>query len=403
MPTSSQAPVADRDLLLQRYAQVRDRTEALAAPLSPEDQTVQSMPDVSPTKWHRAHTTWFFETFVLGPHLAGYQTVHPAYDYLFNSYYEQVGDRHPRPERGLISRPSAEEVGEYRAAVDRALDDLIDGADANLLATILPLLELGTNHEQQHQELLLMDIKHVFSCNPLLPAYRLGTAPLSGPASEPLRWIDVSPDPIQDLGVDPGPFSFDNEGPRHQALVRPFRLADRLATEGEWLAFMEDGGYRRAELWLSEGWATVQAQGWSAPLYWHQVEDQWQVFTLGGARPLLEATPVTHVSYFEADAFARWSGDRLPTEAEWEAAAHQGASRGFRWGDVWEWTATTFRPYPGFAPGPLRDYSQAAFGTHKVLRGASFATRSRVRSAKFRHFALPDRDDLFCGFRSCAL
>ena len=216
-----------------------------------------------------------------------------------------------------------------------------------------------------------MDIKHVFSCNPLLPAYRLGTAPLSGPASEPLRWIDVSPDPIQDLGVDPGPFSFDNEGPRHQALVRPFRLADRLATEGEWLAFMEDGGYRRAELWLSEGWATVQAQGWSAPLYWHQVEDQWQVFTLGGARPLLEATPVTHVSYFEADAFARWSGRRLATEAEWEVASRLASADdapndlgagalhprpapvaprpGVRqlFGDGWEWTASPWCSYPG--------------------------------------------------------
>ena len=401
--------------VVDRLRATRRLTEALAAPLSPEDQVVQSMPDVSPTKWHRAHTTWFFETFVLGPHLAGYQTVHPAYDYLFNSYYEQVGDRHPRAERGLISRPSAEEVGEYRAAVDRALDELIDGADADQLAAILPLLELGTNHEQQHQELLLMDIKHVFSCNPLLPAYRLGTAPLSGPVTEQLRWIEVAPDPIQDLGVIPGAFSFDNEGPRHQALVRTFRLADRLATEGEWRAFMADDGYRRPELWLSEGWATVQSEGWDAPLYWHRVDDEWQVFTLGGSRPLLDATPVTHVSYFEADAFARWSGRRLATEAEWEVAARlapaddapndlgvgalhprpaAAASRdGVRqlFGDGWEWTASPYAAYPGFRPveGAIGEYNGKFMCNQMVLRGGAPVTPSGHTRATYRNFFPP--------------
>ncbi len=299
----------------------RRLTEALAAPLAPEDQVVQSMPDVSPTKWHRAHTTWFFETFVLGPHLPGYHPVHRAYDYLFNSYYEAVGDRHPRAQRGLISRPTAEEVAEYRAAVDRSLDELLDQADDALLEQLVPLLELGTHHEQQHQELLLMDIKHVFSCNPMRPVYRLGTAPVSGPATEALRWVEVADVGIESVGAGPGGFAFDNEGPRHDVLLRPFQLADRLATEGEWLAFIDDGGYRRPELWLSEGWATVRSERWEAPLYWDRDGDSWSVFTLGGSRPVLDATPVVHVSYFEADAFARWSGARLATESEWEVAA----------------------------------------------------------------------------------
>ena len=356
------------EAVISRLRATRRTTEALAEPLAPEDQVVQSMPDVSPTKWHRAHTTWFFETFVLGPHAAAYRPVHPAYDYLFNSYYEQVGDRHPRAERGLISRPTCEEVAEYRAAVDRALADLIVDADDDLLQAILPLLELGTHHEEQHQELLLMDIKHVFSCNPMRPAYRLGTAPVTGPVAEPVGWVEVDAPRICEVGATGEAFSFDNEGPRHEQLIRPFQLADRLATEGDWLAFIDDGGYQRPELWLSEGWATVQAHGWEAPLYWEREDDGWSVFTLGGTRPLLEATPVVHVSFFEADAFARWSGRRLATEFEWEVAAsfagagdapndlgagalhprpapagHGGIRQLF--GDGWEWTASPYGAY----------------------------------------------------------
>ncbi|WP_426571952.1 ergothioneine biosynthesis protein EgtB [Aquihabitans sp. McL0605] len=399
--------------VIDRLRATRRLTESLAAALTPEDQVVQSMADVSPTKWHRAHTTWFFETFVLTPHLAGYRPVHPAYDYLFNSYYEQVGDRHPRAERGLISRPTGEEVAEYRAAVDQALDELIDGADGELLAAILPLLELGTNHEEQHQELLLMDIKHVFSCNPMRPVYRLGTAPLSGPPVEDVRWIEVDAGRIEEIGARGDGFSFDNEGPRHQALIHPFRLADRLATEGDWLAFIADGGYQRPELWLSEGWATVKAQGWEAPLYWDRDGDSWSVFTLGGTRPVLAATPVVHVSYFEADAFARWSGTRLATEAEWEVAAalvgaHDApndlgagalhprpaapgsAGQGVRqlFGDGWEWTASPYGPYPGFRPvdGAIGEYNGKFMCNQMVLRGGAAVTPSGHTRATYRNF-----------------
>ena len=403
------------DGVIDRLRATRRLTEALAAPLAPEDQVVQSMDDVSPTKWHRAHTTWFFETFVLGPHLPGYKPVHSAYDFLFNSYYEQVGERHPRSQRGLISRPTAEEVGEYRAAVDRSLDELIEGADADVLAAILPLLELGTNHEQQHQELLLMDIKHVFSCNPMRPAYRLGTAPLSGPATEALRWVDVDAHRIEEIGHDGQGFSFDNEGPRHEALIRPFRLADRLATEGEWLAFIDDGGYRKPELWLSEGWATVQSQGWKAPLYWDLDGDHWTVFTLGGTRPVLDGTPVVHVSYFEADAFARWSGRRLATEAEWEVAARVAPAGdapndlgvgalhprpagptvgsdedGIRqlFGDGWEWTSSSYGAYPGFRPaeGAIGEYNGKFMCNQMVLRGGAAVTPSGHTRTTYRNF-----------------
>ncbi len=406
--------------VIERLRATRRLTEELAASLAPEDQVVQSMPDVSPTKWHRAHTTWFFEAFVLGPYLPGYCPVHPAYDYLFNSYYEQVGERHPRHERGLISRPTCEEVGEYRAAVDRALDELLDGGDDDLLAAVLPVIEVGINHEQQHQELLLMDILHVFSRNPLRPAYRLGTAPVSGPASEPVRWVDVEATGILRIGHDDNPamptFAFDSEGPRHDVLVRPFRLADRLATEGDWLAFIDDGGYRRPELWLSEGWSTVTAKGWSAPSYWQRDDDgEWTVFTLGGTRPLLDAVPVLHVSFYEADAFARWSGHRLPTEEEWEVAATTNAADdqpndlgtgslhprpavatpgpGVRqlFGDGWEWTATAYRPYPRFVapPGAIGEYNGKFMCNQMVLRGGAAITPAGHTRPTYRNFFPP--------------
>ncbi len=408
MPTETRTA----DGVADRLRATRRLTESLAAPLAPEDQVVQSMDDVSPTKWHRAHTTWFFETFVLGPHLPGYRPVHPAYDYLFNSYYEAVGDRHPRPQRGLISRPTCEEVAEYRTAVDRSLDELLDQADDALLGTLLPLLELGTHHEQQHQELLLMDIKHVFSCNPMRPAYRLGTAPVSGPPTEPLRWVELPDVGIEAVGCGPDGFAFDNEQPRHDVLLRPFRLADRLATEGEWLAFIDDGGYQRPELWLSEGWATVQARRWEAPLYWDRDGDGWSIFTLGGSRPVLDATPVVHVSYFEADAFARWSGTRLATEAEWEAAATRAgagdapndlgagalhprpaeatARGGLRqlFGDGWEWTASAYSAYPGFrpAPGAIGEYNGKFMCNQLTLRGGAAVTPPGHTRPTYRNF-----------------
>ncbi|MCU1496973.1 MAG: methyltransferase [Acidimicrobiales bacterium] len=403
------------DVIVDRLRGTRQLTEQLAVGLAHEDQVVQSMDDVSPTKWHRAHTTWFFETFVLGPHLAGYRPVHPVYDHLFNSYYEQVGERYPRNQRGLISRPTCDEVAEYRAAVDRALDELVGGADGELMSTIAPLLELGTHHEQQHQELLLMDIKHVFSMNPLRPVYRFGTSALSGPTTEALRWVDIDPGPAVSVGADGDGFSFDNEGPRHRVMVEPFHLADRLVTEGDWLAFMDDRGYHRAELWLSEGWATVQAQRWEAPLYWDRTHDGWSVFTLGGTRPVLDATPVVHVSFFEADAYARWAGHRLPTEEEWEVAATTraagdapndlavgmlhprpaapgtGADLRQLFGDGWEWTASAYRPYPRYVPaeGAIGEYNGKFMSSQMVLRGGAPVSPAGHTRPTYRNFFPP--------------
>jgi ergothioneine biosynthesis protein EgtB len=296
------------------YCAVRQLTEQLASPLSAEDQTVQSMPDVSPTKWHRAHTTWFFETFVLAPHAPRYEPFDPGYAYLFNSYYEAVGPRHVRAERGLVTRPGIAEVAAYREHVDRAVLDLLESAPPDAL----DLIELGLHHEQQHQELLVMDITHVLSCNPLQPAY--GELPWPAAGAGEAGWVEHAGG-IVEIGHDGAGFAFDNEGPRHEALLRPFRVSRSLVTNGDWLAFMDDGGYRRADLWMSEGWATVQAQRWEAPSYWHEVDGAWHVFGLDGLRPVDLAAPALHVSWFEADAYARWAGGRLPLEAEWETVA----------------------------------------------------------------------------------
>ncbi len=312
------------DVLAQAYQQVRSGTEALAAPLSAEDQTVQSMADASPTKWHRAHTSWFFETFLLEASHAGYQVFHPAFTFLFNSYYEQVGARHPRPQRGVVSRPGIAEIAAYRRHVDAAM--------ADLLASRPPpetrgLVELGLHHEQQHQELLLMDVKHALSCNALLPVYAPGPVDPFGavPAEVPaLSWDEHHGGPVSIGHREHQGFCFDNELPRHQVLLAPFAMASRPVTCGEWVDFVEDGGYLRPELWLSDGWGAVQSGGWTAPLYWTDVDGHWEVFTLHGRRPLHLAEPVCHVSYYEADAFARWAGARLPTEAEWEAVATAG-------------------------------------------------------------------------------
>jgi ergothioneine biosynthesis protein EgtB len=395
------------DALASRFLEVRALTETLAAPLSAEDQTVQSMPDTSPTKWHRAHTTWFFETFLLG-HLSGYRPFDARYGYLFNSYYEALGARHPRPERGLLSRPGISEIAAYRRHVDGAMLDLLAKP---LAAGVATLTDLGVHHEQQHQELLLMDIKHLLSLNPLAPAYRPGPRPadagtprVTGPGP---GWT-AHPGGLVEVGHDGEGFAFDNESPRHTVYVHPFTLADRPATCGEWQAFIDDGGYRRAELWLSEGWATVQTAGWTAPLYWSAGHGGTEVFTLGGRRPLDTEEPVCHVSYFEADAFARWSRARLPTEAEWEVVAADRPVAGrfldldvlqprptrptpgpqALFGDVWEWTASAYLPYPGFAPtaGAVGEYNGKFMVNQQVLRGGCCATPDGHLRATYRNF-----------------
>jgi ergothioneine biosynthesis protein EgtB len=381
------------------------------------------MPDVSPTKWHRAHTTWFFETFVLGPHAPGYEPVHPAYDYLFNSYYEQVGPRYPRAERGLVSRPTVAEVGEYRTAVDQALCRFLADADPSRWATVAPLVELGINHEQQHQELLLMDIKHVFSRNPLHPAYvSTGRSTPVGSSDGP-HWLDVDPGGVVEIGHTGPAFSFDSEGPRHRTHLEPFRIADRLVTCGEWAAFIDDGGYRRPELWLSDGWAVVNQLGWDAPLYWQGDAADRQVFTLRGRQPVDPATPVCHVSFYEADAFATWAGARLPTEAEWEVAvdllrpddtpndlrtrafhpraATDGTGLKQTAGDVWEWTASPYRPYPRFRPeaGAIGEYNGKFMCNQMVLRGGACVTPAGHVRPTYRNFFPPSSRWAFSGLR----
>ena len=414
---------------LAQYRSVRALTEALAAPLSAEDQVVQSMPDVSPTKWHRAHTTWFFETFVLSPDLAGYRSPDAAYAYLFNSYYEQVGSRHPRSERGLISRPTVNEIADYRCHVDAAIEEILTHADDDAFARFDGIIEVGCHHEQQHQELLLMDIKHVLSCNPLDPAYAIASSPpvdarQTGSASEP-TFIPFEGG-LVDIGHAGGGFAFDNEGPRHTVLLTPFRIANRLVTAGEWRAFIDDGGYDRAELWLSDGWAAVQSQGWEAPLYWQRDGDDWSVFTLSGRRPVDAAEPVVHVSHYEADAFARWSGARLPTEFEWEHAAasiaepeaadssrklrlHPQAGDGSRalgqlTTDVWQWTASAYLPYPRFvaAPGALGEYNGKFMSNQMVLRGGACVTPPGHVRPSYRNFFPPDARWPFAGLRLAA-
>ena len=304
---------------VEQYQKVRHFTEQLCEPLVTEDYIIQSMPDVSPTKWHIAHVTWFWETFLLAPALPDYQSLHPQYAYLFNSYYNTLGQRHCRPKRGLISRPTVEETYAYRRYVDEHVLDLLGKIDEGQLSALAPIMTLGLHHEQQHQELMLTDMKHVLSCNPLYPSYidHVATAPSHVPA---LEWVSF-PEGVYWIGHEGDGFAFDNEGPRHRQFVQSFQLASRLVTNGEYLAFMEDGGYKNPLLWLSEGWATVQQEEWAAPLYWEQRDGRWWTMTLSGLHEVDPAEPVCHVSYFEADAYARWADARLPTEAEWEVAA----------------------------------------------------------------------------------
>jgi len=395
---------ARRRALAARYDRVRARSLALAAPLSPEDAGAQSMPDASPVKWHLAHTTWFFETFLLIPR-AGAAPVDPAYVYLFNSYYEAVGPRHERPKRGLLTRPSLAEVLEYRRLVDAAMRDWLPAAAPDAL----DLLELGLNHEEQHQELILTDVKHLLAQNPTLPAYAAPSAGVRGEAP-PLRWIAHDGGLVEIGHGGPG-FAFDNEGPRHKVWLEPFEIASRPVTAGEYLAFIADGGYRTAAHWLSDGWAAVKAEGWEAPLYWRCVDGAWRLFTLEGERAVDPSEPVCHLSHYEADAYARWAGARLPTEAEWEAVAashwndpapalHPVPAEGFPAG-VWEWTASAYLPYPGFrtAEGAVGEYNGKFMSGQMVLRGASCATPPGHARPTYRNFFPPAARWQFSGLR----
>lgn len=380
---------------------------AIIGGLSAEDCALQSMPDASPVKWHLAHTSWFFETFVLEQAAAAYRHFEPLYRVLFNSYYVAVGERHLRAERGLLSRPSLTQVLRYREHVDQCMRSLLRDADT-LPAEIRALVTLGIHHEQQHQELMLTDFKHLLSRNPSWPAYRDGPVDPRPPACT-LGWCEYAGGQ-RTVGHAGEGFAFDNERPRHRVFLEPYALADRLVTNGEWLAFIEDGGYQRPALWLSEGWDVMRREGWEAPLYWKRHGEGWQAFTLHGAQPLVLAAPVCHVSYFEADAYARWAGARLPTETEWEEAASacaiegnfaedgalhplpaartDGALPAQLFGDVWEWTSSSYAPYPGYrtAPGAVGEYNGKFMANQYVLRGGSFATpRSHIR-ATYRNF-----------------
>ncbi len=408
--------------LIARFRKVRDFSARLCRGLEPEDYVVQSMPDVSPTKWHLAHTTWFFETFIVKIWAPRYRSEIPQYAYLFNSYYNAAGDMHRRDLRGLISRPTVEETYRYRQSVDAYLIKLLEDADDALLAEIEPVLTLGIHHEQQHQELLVTDIKHVFAQNPLYPVFEATQVSSDGHKMAPPRFVDFDEATIE-VGFDGAGFSYDNEGPRHRALVGRFALATRPVTNGEYLAFIEAGGYTRSEFWLSLGWTTVQEQRWKAPLYWVKRDGQWWNFTLSGFRPVEESEPVTHVSYFEADAYANWDGARLPTEFEWEraneglsidgnfvdssrfhpaAAPHaDGTQLQQMFGDVWEWTRSSYLPYPGYraAPGALGEYNGKFMCNQMVLRGGSCATsRDHIRPT-YRNFFQPEKRWQFTGIR----
>ncbi len=411
------------DTVLDRYRAVRKGTESLCAPLETEDCLLQSMPDASPIKWHLAHSTWFFETFVLSTHAPDYQVYHPTFSYLFNSYYNAIGTRWPRAQRGLVSRPSVAEVFNYRAHVDAHIAELLETTTTTngRLDDLESVLELGLNHEQQHQELILTDIKHAFSLNPLDPAYHHGGG-IAG--SKPaFQWV-----PFQRrlalIGKEGAGFAFDNESPRHQAFVRDFQLANRPVTNREYLEFVNDNGYARPEYWLSDGWAARDTHQWRAPLYWEQECNAWTTFTLNGRQPLQADEPVCHLSYYEADAFARWAGARLPTEAEWEIAADTSSVSGHflesknyhpaapaadddqgplfkMYGDVWQWTASPYVAYPGYVAltGALGEYNGKFMCNQMVLRGASCATPRSHARLTYRNFFPPEARWQFSGIR----
>jgi ergothioneine biosynthesis protein EgtB len=412
----SSAESAPARTTLERFREVRAATERLAAPLSPEDCGVQSMEDTSPTKWHLAHTSWYFETFVLEAAIPDYTPFDPHFRVLFNSYYNGIGDQFSRPQRGLLSRPSLDQVRDYRAHVDTRMHEAISQA---LSAELDAIAEIGLHHEQQHQELIVTDLKHALSLNPIHPAYRACAEPLHR-AAPALDWLAYDAD-LHWIGHEGKGFAFDNEGPAHRVFVQAFELANRPTTNREFLAFIEAGGYREPAHWLADGWASVQQRGWQAPLYWEERQGEWFVQTLGGLHPLDLDEPVTHVSFYEADAFARASGGRLPTEAEWEVAGreqpvagHFVESQRFHprsapnaagivqlYGDVWEWTRSPYVPYPGFTPPPgaLGEYNGKFMSNQLVLRGGSCATPESHIRPTYRNFFYPDARWQFSGIR----
>jgi ergothioneine biosynthesis protein EgtB len=415
------ATIQGQRFLENRLLDTRHLSHELAEPLSPEDMTVQAMEDASPTKWHLAHTTWFFETFVLAKHLPGYRVFDETYNYCFNSYYESQGARQPRPKRGLLTRPPIDRVMAYRDHVDEGLRTLLAlGIDAE----VSKLIEIGINHEQQHQELLLTDILALFAASPLRPAYRARQPRPRVPEPPAPGWIDF-PGGIAKIGHGGAGFAWDNESPCNDALLHPFRLADRLVTNGEWLEFMADGGYATAEHWLADGWATVNREAWQAPLYWENRDSEWLAMSLEGLQPIERAAPVCHVSYYEADAFARWAGKRLPTEIEWEVAAQSLANDGDAqaagalrplpagpatgaprqmFGHVWQWTQSAYAPYPGYRPpaGALGEYNGKFMVSQQVLRGSSCATPAGHTRVTYRNFFYPHQRWQFVGLRLAA-
>ncbi|NDP47461.1 MAG: ergothioneine biosynthesis protein EgtB [Sulfuriferula multivorans] len=412
--------VEQRSSLIETYQRVRARSETLCAPLSAEDCMIQTAAEASPAKWHLAHTSWFFETFLLKAYRSGYQEYHPAYPYLFNSYYEQLGAFQRREGRGFLSRPSIEDIYSYRAYVDECMIELLHDADETVWPSVRERLEIGLNHEQQHQELMLTDIKLNFSVNPLRPVYRGDLPDLPQRLAPAIHWQEFSGG-IQQIGHPGEDFAFDNEKPRHRVYLNRFCIASRPVTNREYLAFMEDGGYQNPAFWLSDGWATLKRLNWSCPLFWEQIEQDWLQFTLAGLRRVDLDAPVCHVSYYEAEAYAAWAGKRLPTEAEWEVAAASvpvvgnlydggylqpvaaNADGGVLqlYGDVWEHTASSYRPYPGFklAPGALGEYNGKFMSGQMVLRGGSCVTPADHIRASYRNFFYPHERWQFQGFR----
>ncbi len=407
--------LTDRTALAARFRAVRAETERLCAPLAIEDYQLQSMPDCSPPKWHLAHTTWFFETFVLAEHVPDFRPFHPQFGYLFNSYYDALGDRWPRSDRGLLSRPTVSEVTAYRRNTDERTIALITAADDQTLNTFAPLVELGLNHEQQHQELLLTDLKHAFGLNPLRPVYTAPTEIVPRGTAPVLRWESHAPG-VRQIGHQCEGFAFDNEGPAHNAYVNGFEIASRLVSAGEFLGFVEAGGYDRPEYWLSDGWAARQRYNWTAPLYWERNGLAWSVFTLCGMRALDPVEPVCHISYYEADAYARWAGARLPTEVEWEIEARQWEvngnfldsnrlhpvnDEGAFYGNVWVWTSSPYTAYPGYrpAPGAVGEYNGKFMCNQMVLRGGSCVTPFGHVRPTYRNFFPPDARWQFSGLR----
>jgi ergothioneine biosynthesis protein EgtB len=405
---------------LKHFREVRRATDELIRPLSPEDCQIQPMPDASPTKWHLAHTTWFFEKFVLEPFATGFRVFDPSFNYLFNSYYNAIGDRWPRAKRGLITRPTLDDVLAYRGATDRAIESYLDRQAAVLPPESLAAIELGLNHEQQHQELILTDIKYALAQNPLHPAYRAPESSSNGRSACAATWISFEGG-VHSVGHEGSGFAFDNESPRHRICLEDYHLSSRLVTCGEFRAFMADGGYTRPELWLSDGWSTVNSNQWRAPLYWEPDGKDWWVTTLSGYRLVNDEEPVCHVSFYEADAFARWAGARLPTEFEWEHAAHGSVVAGNLletanlhplpaesashlaqlYGDVWEWTGSSYSPYPRSVPlaGALGEYNAKFMCNQMVLRGGSCATPSSHIRPTYRNFFPPDARWQFSGIR----